>query len=272
MRLLRLIVPVADAELGADRLWEAGAGAVEERPTTSPDAVELRTVLAEDDRVSTARVGDLPNPWRLSFVDVADEPNQAWRSHASPIEVHPMLIIRPAWIDPVDRPGALEIAIEPGGSFGLGDHPSTRLSAAATDRLVQPGDRVLDVGCGSGVLSIIAARRGAATITAIDIAEAAREATDANAVRNGAAEIVSAETTPVGSVGGIFDVVLANILAPALVAMADDLRRLTAPAGALVISGVLTGHYGHVIDALAPMRAVDHTSLDGWSAVVLRHS
>ncbi|MEO6653923.1 MAG: 50S ribosomal protein L11 methyltransferase [Ilumatobacteraceae bacterium] len=269
MRAIAVRVPTADAELAADRLWVAGASAVEELAIDGA-SVELRTVLGSDDAVARRRLGTVPSSWRVVFVDVDDTPAESWRAFAEPIVVGRRLEITPAWLAPAPRPGVLSIAIEPAGSFGLGDHPTTRLSAGAVDRLTMAGDRVLDVGCGSGVLSIVAACRGAARIVAIDVSEAAREATVANAAANGVLDRVEASTTPIGEIVGNFELVVANILAPTLVAMADHLVRLTAPDGHLVISGVLSGRYDHVVDALAPMRVVSEEHLDGWSAVVLR--
>ncbi|MEJ7800820.1 MAG: 50S ribosomal protein L11 methyltransferase [Ilumatobacter sp.] len=269
MREISVLVPVGDAELAADRLWGAGAQAVEEL-AVDDSCVELRTILGSDDAVARERLGDVPRSWQVGFVDVDDAPAETWREFAEPIRVGDRLEIRPAWLTETPRPGVLSIPIEPAGSFGLGDHPTTRLSAAAVDRLTVHGARVLDVGCGSGVLAILAAHRGAQHVVAIDVSDAAREATVANAAENGVLERIDASTTPVGAVTGAFDLVVVNILAPVLVAMAADLIRLTARGGHLVISGILTGGYDHVVDALAPMRVVTVEHLDGWSAVVLR--
>ena len=268
MRVFVLRVPLADAELASDRLWLAGAAAIEERDVAGGD-IELRTILADSDHTSLARVGPLPAGWNASFDMVDDRPAQTWRQFSEPIVVNDGLVIRPAWRPVEAAEGVLQIEIEPGGSFGLGDHPTTRLSADATWRLAQRGDRVLDVGCGSGVLSIIAAHRGVAGVTAVDIAEAAREATVDNAQRNAVADRVQASTTPVGQIDGPFDLVLANILAPVLVSMAADLKRLTGSQGRLVLSGVLAGRHDHVLEALSPMRAVSTTELEGWAAVEL---
>lgn len=268
-RIVELRVPVADAELAADRLWSAGAQAVEE--LTVPEGAALRSVLADDDATSRERLGRLPAAWRLGFFDQPDAPSETWRDFAVPIEVSPTLVVRPDWLAPGPPvAGRVEVAIEPGGAFGLGDHATTRLAAAATERLTGPGSSVLDVGCGTGVLGVIAALRGAAPVVAIDVAEAAREATIANAGRNGAAGSIDVSTTPLAEVDGQFDVVLANILAPTLIGLADDLRRVLAPGGTLVISGVLASGYDHVLAALAPLRAVRHDTLDGWAAVELR--
>jgi ribosomal protein L11 methyltransferase len=270
MRILALTVPSEAVELAADRLWAAGAQAVEERDSDD-GRVELRTSLGSDDAVSGVRLGVIPVDWSCEFVEVDPRPAETWREFARPIAVSERLVIRPAWQDDGGVPGVLDVAIEPGGSFGLGDHPTTRSTARVLDDLVRPGHHVLDVGCGSGVLAIVAALRGAARVVAIDIAESAREATDDNSLRNGVADVVEASTTPLGEIEGQFDLVLANILAPTLVSLAPDLRRVTAEHGRLVISGVLSDGYDHVVAALAPMRVVANSDDDGWSAVTLAH-
>lgn len=267
-RVVELRVPLADAELGADRLWAAGAQAVEEIDEGA--TIALRSVLADDDSVSRVRLGPLPEGWGLTFFDQPDAPSEAWRDFAVPIDVSPTLVVHPAWRPPAATNGVRYVAIEPAGAFGLGDHPTTRLAATAAERLTGHATSVLDVGCGTGVLAVIAAVQGAAPVIAIDIAEAAREATLANADRNGVADRIEASTTPLGEVAGTFDIVFANILAPTLVALADDLRRVLAPDGTLVISGVLEGAYDHVLAALAPLRVVRTDVLDGWAAVELR--
>ena len=268
MRVLQIATAVGDAELAADRLWQAGARAVEE--VVLPDGrIGARSVLALDDAVSAARLGPLPAEWTVEWIEVPDAPSEAWRQFAAPVEVGDRLVLRPAWL-PEIADGRLEIAIEPGGSFGLGDHPTTRLSAGAVTRLATPGCTVLDVGCGSGVLAIAAVRLGAARAVGIDIAEAAVEATRANAARNGVDGRVEASSTPIALVTGSFDLVLANVLAPTIVAMADDLRRVLAPGGSLVVSGVLAGAHEHVLAALRPLVPVRTDVVDAWAAVELR--
>ena len=267
-RVVELEVPAAAAELAADRLWIAGAQAVEE--LDAGVVVCLRSVLADDDDVSRQRLGALPADWTVRFVDQPDAPSEAWRDFAVPVQVSPTLVLRPAWLPGEDAAAAaLEVLIEPGAAFGLGDHPTTRLAAAATERLVQAGAAVLDVGCGTGVLAVIAARLGAARVVAIDVAEPAVEATRANAARNGVAELVEVSATPLADLDATFTVVLANILAPTLIALADDLRRVLAPGGRLVVSGVLDGGYDHVVAALAPLRPIRIDTRDGWAAIEL---
>jgi ribosomal protein L11 methyltransferase len=129
---------------------------------------------------------------------------------------------------------------------------------------------VLDVGCGSGVLAIGACVFGAAAAVGIDIAPAAVPTTEANAEANGVADRVAVSTTDLADVDDTFDLVLANILAPTLVALSADLRRVLAPGGALVISGILADAHDHVLAALAPLAVVESEFLDGWAAITLR--
>lgn len=268
MRVVTLVVPAHDAELAADRLWVAGATAVEEVPGDEHTAI-VRTVLAADDETSLARLGPVPGGWRVTFVDADDAPSEAWRDHARPIVVNDHLVIAPAWVASDVPDGPVVIPIEPAGSFGLGDHPTTRLSADAVWRLCRPGDRVLDVGCGSGVLAIAAVLRGASHATAIDVAEAAREASITNAVANGVHDHIDVSCTPLADVDGPFDLVVANILAPTLVELATDLRRVLAPGGRLVISGILADRHAHVLAALEPLRVESTATLDAWACVEL---
>jgi len=270
VRTIVVTVPSADADLASDRLWKAGARAVEECDVRD-GRIELRTSLGSDDSVALDRLGSVPDGWVVTFEEVVESPAETWKRFARPVEIHSGLVIAPAWSDVQTSSDPSVIWIDPGGSFGLGDHPTTRLTAFAADQLVDTGDRVLDVGCGSGVLSIIAAMCGASRVVAIDIAEAAREATIDNAARNGVGDRIEVSVDPIGDVAGTFDIVLANVLAPALISMSADLKRLTAPHGWLVVSGVLTGGYDHVAGAMQPMRVADARHLDGWSAITFVH-
>lgn len=262
MRQLVVTVAVEEVELASDALWGLGVVAVEERQGDD-GSIELWTSLGDDaDHV------DLPWPWRFVEVDAAVA--DTWRQFATPIWVEPDLVVRPAWV-PFDAPaGVTVLHIEPGATFGMGDHPTTVLSLRASRRLVTPGCTVLDVGCGSGVLAIGACVFGAAQAVGIDIAPAAVPTTEANAQANGVADRVSVSTTDLADVEGTYDLVLANILAPTLVALSDDLRRVLAPGGSLVISGILADAHAHVLTALAPLEVVETETLDGWAAVTLR--
>lgn len=268
-----LVVPVADAEIASDRLFGLGVAAVEERAADRDGHVELWTEVGDSAvaiEAAVAAVGDL-GEWRTAELDasVAD----SWRQYAAPISVSDDVVIVPAWLaGTADIGDATPILIDPGAAFGMGDHPTTQLTLRSLLRELavraMPAS-VLDVGCGSGVLAIAAAQRGAAPVVGIDISAAAVEATDANAHANHVGDIVHASTTPLAEVVGDYDIVLANVLAPGLIDMATDLRRVVAQGGALVISGILADRHDHVLDALAPLVPVTTLANDGWVAVTL---
>ncbi len=257
----QLVVSVAnhDVELASDELWRLGVVAIEERQV--PDGVELWTSVGDE-------FDSVEMPWAWRFVEVDAAVADTWRQFAKPIMVEADLVVQPAWVS-YDAPHeSTVVVIEPGSTFGMGDHPTTRLTLVAARRWVQPSTRVLDVGCGSGVLAIGVMLLGAASAVGIDIAPAAVPVTLSNAQTNGV--LVDVSTTPLEEVVGEFDLVLANILAPALVELAPHLRRVLAPGGTLVVSGILDGAHDHVLAALQPLEVAQTDTLDGWAAVTLR--
>jgi ribosomal protein L11 methyltransferase len=266
---LVLTVPAPDAELASDALWALGVLAVEERDAPTIGMTELWTSLGDDaDDIAAAAAG-FPQRWHWRIAEVDPAEAERWREHAHPTWVHADLVICPAWVD-LDPPvGTTVVRIEPGATFGLGDHPSTVLGLRGI-RPVVAGATVLDVGCGSGVLGVTAAVLGATRVDAIDITPAAIAATTDNAARNGVGERVRASTTPLAAIAASYDVVVANILAATLVELADDLRRVLAPGGTLVVSGVLASRHDHVLAALAPLHVEQTRTLEGWAAVTLR--
>jgi ribosomal protein L11 methyltransferase len=273
MLALVVVVPGPDAELATDALWALGVVAIEERDGgsgTADQLVELWTSLGDDaDTIAKAAEG-FPARWRWRLVEVDESVANTWREHAVATWISRDLVVRPAWVE-VDAPaGTTVIAIEPADTFGLGDHPTTMLSLRALRASMFQGARVLDVGCGSGVLSVAAALFGAASVEAIDISASAVQTTRDNAARNGVAASVQASTTPLAGVDGAYDVVVANILAPTLVDLAPDLRRVLGPSGVLIVSGLLADRHAHVEAAMTPLRLIESDVREGWAALTFR--
>lgn len=266
MRQLVVTVHEADIELASDALWGLGVVAVEERAGQNGQ-VELWTSIGDQAQDSDVL---LPQRWPFRFVEVDEAVADTWRQFARPIWVDADLVVRPVWV-PFEAPiGVTVLHIEPGATFGMGDHPTTILSLRAIRRLMQPDCTVLDVGCGSGILAIGAIVLGAAKAVGVDIAPAAVPVTVANARHNGVADRVEVSTTDLADVDGSYDLVVANILAPTLISLASDLRRVLSPGGTLVISGILSTAHEHVLVALEPLRVVATDEMDGWAAITLR--
>jgi ribosomal protein L11 methyltransferase len=271
--VLALVVSttVAGVELASDALWSLGVVAIEER--SAADGVELWTSLGDDSDAVTAAASQRLARWSWRIVEVDEAVAYTWRAHAQPVWVGPDLVICPAWVpfdqSSISEPATTVLRIEPGATFGLGDHPTTLLSMRAIRRSLRAGSTVLDVGCGSGVLAVGACVLGASHAVAIDIAPASVPITTMNALANGVADLVEVSTTSLAQIDRQFDVVVANILAPTLIGLADDLVRVVAPSGVLIISGVLADRHVHVEAALLPLRRIHRDILDGWAAVTL---
>ncbi|MEQ1788038.1 MAG: 50S ribosomal protein L11 methyltransferase, partial [Acidimicrobiales bacterium] len=194
----------------------------------------------------------------------------AWRAWAIPRRVG-RLLLQPAWLPlDADDPECVVVQVDPGRSFGSGSHASTRLVLAVLQDELRGGERVLDVGCGSGVLAVAACRLGAASAVGIDVDPAAVAATLENAARNGVGAVVAASTTPVGDLRGTFDVVLANIGARVLRELAGPICARVAPGGRLVLAGLLDEQVDGVVAAYTGMRLAEQRTEDGWTAAVLR--
>jgi len=192
-----------------------------------------------------------------------------WRSHFVPIAMGRRLRIVPPWDESRD-PERVTVVINPGAAFGTGRHETTALCLEVIEETVVPGARVADIGCGSGVLGIAAAKLGAARVVASDIEAAAVEATRENAEANGVAEriFVTESATPPSS--EVFDLVVANIYSDTLVALAEALTTCVGPSGTLVLSGIEASRSADVERAYVA-RGLQRTAIrtrGEWAALV----
>ena len=197
-------------------------------------------------------------------------PEQDWvrltQSQFDPVEITPTFWIVPSWHEPPAQAEQV-IRLDPGLAFGTGTHPTTRMCLRwlATRRL--DGQRVLDYGCGSGILAIGAAKVGAGEIVAVDIDPAAVESTRLNAANN---HVVLQPGLP-DAARGTFDVVLANILATPLKVLAPLLCAHVDAGGHLVLAGILSRQRDELIEAYAPWLALSVADEeDGWVLMTAR--
>ena len=266
----------AQAETLSEALLEAGAESVSLESTSSDPAtlepgarmrvIALTKAAAEPAAlVAAAAATAAIAPPAFTVAHVAEE-DWVRRSQAQfgPIRIAERLWIVPSWHIPPD-PAAIVVRLDPGLAFGTGSHVSTRLVLQNLESDMRTGERVLDYGCGSGILAIVAGKLGAGEITATDIDPQALATTAANAIDNGVVlNVMAPESLPPGT----FDLILANILAGPLVELEPLLAARTRTGGRIVLSGILESQAAEVAAAYA--RDFDAGVLaieEGWALV-----
>jgi ribosomal protein L11 methyltransferase len=264
---ISLVLEAARAEVFSDALLEAGAQSVD---LEFGDSLARLTALAGRDFDpanlidSAARAaGVTPPTFHASRVEDEDWVRRS-QSQFGPIRVAKRLWIVPSWHTPPD-PAAIVVRLDPGLAFGTGSHVSTRLVLQYLERNLRAGERVLDYGCGSGILAIVAGKLGAGEIAATDIDPQALQTSVANAADNGVVvDVAAPESLPPGA----FDLVLANILAGPLIALEPLLAARTRAGGRIALSGILESQAAEVAAAYA--RNFDAGVIaaeEGWALV-----
>ncbi|MFL5683570.1 MAG: 50S ribosomal protein L11 methyltransferase [Chloroflexota bacterium] len=239
-----------------------------DRAATDRAVSEVATALGHLQAFGLRPIGEL----RTRIVHEADWA-EAWKAYFPVMRIGKRLVIRPTWRRHRRSPDDIVLALDPGMAFGTGLHPTTRLCLAALESLADrgaiEGARVLDVGCGSGILAIAAVRLGAASAFGVDTDPIAIEATAANARRNSVVRRVRAREGSLPSGQPAFDVVLANLIAGVLVPLASALRDELRPGGTLLASGIFVDRELEVATAFATAGlTVTGRSADGdWVAL-----
>ncbi len=291
---LTVPLPESISEGLTNFVWELGAlGVVEDevlRAFFPPDAIPGSLDARVREYLDGLRaLGYAVNDVAPVVTPVADQAwAEAWKEHFRPVEVGSRLLVAPPWNTPATP--RLMIVIEPGRAFGTGHHGSTAGCMVLLERLCErprdgrapgrtgrllpcPIQRALDLGTGSGILAIAAARLGILEVLAVDTDPDAIAAAVANATRNGVPDRVHCAILDAEAVrASAFPLVIANLLAQAHLRLAARYRAMVAPHGALILGGILEGEASELVGALeaSGFRERERRVLDGWASLLLR--
>jgi ribosomal protein L11 methyltransferase len=237
-----------------------------------PDKLTVRAYLPESDSTEHAKqqleealrymnmMYPMPTP-EYTIVDEQDWAN-AWKDHYHPIRLGKRILIRPVWHDIDIQPDDIELALDPGMAFGTGTHPTTQLCLIALEDIVPAGARVLDLGTGSGILAIAAAKLGASYVLGLDIDELSVTSSKENIERNNVADKVFVEQ---GSLENVitsarrFDLIVVNIISKVIIEMCHNgLGQTVRPGGLAVFSGIVDYQVPEVEEALRATGLIPH--------------
>lgn len=265
---IRVVVVECSAmagEICADILMQLGAFAIEER--TFEDRVELRCV--SDTPLENLLSMLVPQDETLTLgIEFANESLlSSWKQYASPVVINDALVIAPAWLPQPHFTGRV-IRIDTNDAFGIGDHPTTRLCANWLSQTNLTDLSVLDAGCGTGILAVLAKINGASRVVAIDIAESALNTTRINAEGNGV-NIDLIGTWSSLDPDECYDIVVANILAPVLIDIAPWVIEHLAPNGTVILSGIRDTQVSRIREAYDSLSELSIATDDGWVMMVL---
>lgn len=206
----------------------------------------------------------------FSLIAEADWAN-AWKEHYHPLRVGERIVIKPSWRDTDFSAQDILIELDPGMAFGTGIHPTTQMCLMALENLVQPGMAVLDLGTGSGVLAIAAAKLGAASVLALDIDPVAVEVARENVQRNHATNQVTVVQGSLGQAEGSYDLVVLNILAKVILALAEEgLAERIRPTGQWIAAGIIEPQVDQVEVALTArgLLTIDRYQITDWVTLI----
>ncbi len=249
-----------------------------------PELIRLRTYLPGEARqrfshievgVNLARILQPLGELTVTPLDKDEDWQNAWKSHFTLLKIGERLVVKPSWIEYEPGEGELLIELDPGLAFGTGYHPTTYTCLEAMEQLVQPGMNVLDLGCGSGILTIAAVKLGAGRVTALDLDPQAVQASRQNFRRTRIQKQVNLDQ---GSLphrlapSGAFDLVLANISARGIRERAPDILPALRPGGTLVASGIIEEQHAETVETLvqAGFTGVETRLKEDWVTLTCR--
>ncbi len=211
-----------------------------------------RVEMVKDRLKELASVCECCGSLELAVDEVREEDwAESWKKYYKPIRIGNNIVIKPSWESYRTGERDVVVEIDPGMAFGTGTHETTALCIQLLEQYITSGARVLDIGCGSGILAIVAARLGAARVEAYDIQKVAVKVARENVKLNGLEQIVSVQQGDLLSrVEGRADLICANIIADVIIRMAPEVSRHLKPEGIFIASGIIRDRKQEVMDAL----------------------
>ena len=250
-----------------------------EMESAEAQIASLRELLAElPERYPACDFGSLT----IALESIPDEDwENSWKQHYRPLPVGEKLLVVPQWMTVDDTQGRLPVILDLGLTFGTGAHDSTQMCMRALERLVKGGERVADLGSGSGILSICALRLGAESAVGIDVDPAAEHIARANALQNGFAEdafsactgnVIEDKQTMERLASGGYDIVCANIVAGVLVQLMPVVPQFLRPDAVFLCSGILLEREQEVREAIerVGMQVIDFERTEQWCCLIAK--
>ena len=265
-----IVVPFTQADLESDAVLSTGGASLVRAYVADDDAGRA---LAASASGAFTRAG---LPAEISRCGVAEEDwAESWKEFFHIEHFGERIVVVPSWRLYDAQPDDVVLTLDPGMAFGTGQHETTRMCLEALEHAVRPGMRALDVGCGSGILAIAAAKLGAREVWAVDVDPNCVRVTRANAAANAVTVVVRAEAGSAGAAWPFdapasgFDVVVANIIARVIIELALPLVAALAPSGRLIVSGVIGEREQEVRDALtsAGARVESVRAMGDWRCI-----
>ncbi len=217
---------------------------------------------------------------RMELANVREEDwANNWKQYYKPFRVGKSLVIKPSWENVEPKSGDKILEIDPASTFGTGQHHTTKMVMETLETVIKGGERVLDLGCGSGILSIAALLLGAENVTVCDIFENAVKTASENIEKNNftaekyrafCGDIISNSALR-GQIGGGFNVICANIVADVIIGMSGLFADFLAEGGVLIVSGIIDERLDEVLEALSEngWKKVSELNEEGWNCVLL---
>ncbi|MEG1875145.1 MAG: 50S ribosomal protein L11 methyltransferase [Angelakisella sp.] len=274
--MLELVPQIAHIDLIDEELLQKDTSIGIVHLYISPDQNPAEAVSFLEHRLTLADI-----PYQVKTAGVREEEwATTWKQYYHPTHIGERLVVCPSWESYLPTGNELVLTLDPGMAFGTGTHHTTHLCAQLLEQQVQPGDRLLDMGTGSGILSIAALKLGAGSAVGVDIDLIAVRTAAENAAQNGytapvftalAGDLV-ADPTLGGQLTGGFDVIAANIVADVIIRLAPSIRQQLRSGGTLVASGVIEPRCAEVVAALVQngLTVASVELLEGWNAIVAK--